>query len=110
MPTKPAPTAQPVVTWDIATLERELSDGYVYTAHWTVSSTLDEFSAGAYGSIGFERPEEELIPFEQLSKEQVLGWVKEKLGAEQVAATEAALASQIAEQQAPQKANGLPWA
>jgi hypothetical protein len=110
MATKSTPAPQPVVTWDIANLEREVSDGYVYTAHWTVSSTLGEFSAGAYGSVGLERPEGDLIPFDQLSKEQVVGWVKEKLGAEQVAATEAALASQIAEQQAPKKASGLPWA
>jgi len=100
----------PVITWDIANLERELSDGYVYTAHWTVSSALGEFSAGAYGSIGFERPDDELIPFEDLTKEQVLDWVKDKLGAEQVETIEAGLASQIAQQQAPQKASGLPWA
>jgi hypothetical protein len=103
--TTTAPT--PVITWDIANLERETSDGYVYTAHWAASSTLGEFSAGAYGSVGFERPEEDLIPFEQLTKDQVLGWVKDKLDTDQI---EAALASQIAEQQAPQKASGTPWA
>jgi hypothetical protein len=107
MATKSTPAPQPVITWDIANLEREVSDGYVYTAHWTVSSTLDEFSAGAYGSVGLERPAGELIPFDQLSKEQVVEWVKEKLD---VPAIEAALASQIAEQQEPKQASGLPWA
>jgi hypothetical protein len=107
MATQSTPAPQPVITWDIANLEREVSDGYVYTAHWTASSTLGEFSAGAYGSVGLERPDGTLIPFDQLSKEQVVGWVKDKLD---VPAIEAALASQIAEQQAPKQASGLPWA
>ena len=50
-------------TWKVSQLERESSDGYVFTAHWTVNATETvedkTYSAGAYGSIGFERPEEE---------------------------------------------------
>lgn len=96
-------------TWNIANLERETSDGYVYTAHWTLSATDGEYSAGAYGSLGLERPEEELIPYEELTKEIVIGWIKEKLGEEQVESMESALQTQIDEQKAPTKASGLPW-
>jgi hypothetical protein len=106
----PAPAPQPVITWAIANLERETSDGYVYTVHWTVQAQLDEYAASAYGSVGLERPDDEMIPFADLTPELVIDWAKEKLGDEQVAAIEASLASQIAEQQAPQKATGLPWA
>ena len=96
-------------TWAIANLERETADGFVYTAHYTVNATDGEaYSAGAYGSIGFERPEE-LIPFDDLTQEIVIEWVKEKLGEEQVEKVETALESQIDEKRAPTKASGTPW-
>ena len=97
-------------TWNIANLERETDDGFVFTAHYTVSAADGTYSAGAYGSIGFERPES-LIPFADLTEEQVIGWVKEALGGdEKVAEIEAALQSQINEQRTPTKASGMPWA
>jgi hypothetical protein len=96
-------------TWGIANLERETSDGYVFTAHWTLSATDGDHTAGSYGSIGFERPEGNLIPFENLTKELVIQWVQEKLGEEQVTSMEAALQAQIDEQKAPSKESGVPW-
>lgn len=96
-------------TWKIAQLEREVEDGYVFTAHYTVDAKDGTYSAGAYGSIGLERPEGEMIPFAELTEEVVVGWVKEKLGEEAVANVEAALQSQLDEQRQPTKAAGLPW-
>lgn len=99
-------------TWAIAQLERHTADGIVYTAHWTVNAEGTEGgTAGAYGSIGLEAPAEgdTPIPFEELTQEVVVGWVKDKLGEEQVASTEAALAAQIAEQLFPVKMSGVPW-
>ena len=97
-------------TWGISTLERETSDGFVFTAHYTVNATDGEaYSAGAYGSVGFERPET-LIPYDNLSLETVIGWVKEAIGGEEkVAQVEAALKAQIDEKRQPTKANGVPW-
>ena len=96
-------------TWKIAQLERETADGYVYTAHYTVTAEDGTYSAGAYGSIGLERPET-LVPFADLTEEVVIGWVKEKLGGdEKVAEIEAALQAQLDEQAAPTKASGTPW-
>lgn len=97
-------------TWKIAQLERETADGYVYTAHYTVDAKDDVYSAGAYGSIGFERPEGELIPFSDLTEELVVGWVQEQLTEEKVSEVEAALQAQLDEQASPTKAAGLPWA
>jgi hypothetical protein len=96
-------------TWSINQLERELSDGYVYTAHWTVQAVDGEYSSGSYGSIGLERPETELIAFEDLTKEIVIGWVKDKLGEESVTSIEESLLSQIEAKRTPTTANGLPW-
>jgi hypothetical protein len=97
------------VTWKIANLERETEDGFVFTAHYTVTADDGTYTSGAYGSIGFERPDN-LIPFSQLTEETVVGWVKEKFGEEKVTEIEAALQSQIDEQKRPTKAAGVPWA
>ena len=97
-------------TWAIANLERETDDGFVFTAHYTVSAADGTYSSSAYGSIGFERPEN-LVPFADLTEEQMIGWVKEALGGdEKVAEIETALQSQINEQRTPTKASGTPWA
>lgn len=100
-------------TWSIANLERHTGDGIVYTAHHTVNATDGVYSAGAYGSVGFEAPAEgdTVIPYSELTLETVIGWVQEKLGgAEKVDEIHAALDTQILEQRQPTKASGLPWA
>lgn len=96
-------------TWGIANLERETSDGYVYTVHYTVAATDGTHNASSYGSVGLQRPEGELIPFANLTSEIVIDWVKDYFGAEKVAEIEAGLEAQIAEQETPSKATGLPW-
>ena len=97
-------------TWNIAQLERETTDGYVYTAHWTVNATEivedKTYTASSYGSIGLERPEEDLIPFEDLTEELIVSWVQEKLDVE---THETSLQSQIDEQKTPSKLSGVPW-
>lgn len=97
-------------TWGINTLERETDDGFVFTAHYTVNANDGTYSSGAYGSIGFERPEN-LIPYSELDEATVIDWVKEALGGdEKVAEIESALQAQIDEQHNPTKAAGVPWA
>jgi hypothetical protein len=94
-------------TWNIAQLERETSDGYVFTVHYTIDANDGTYNAGGYGSIGLERPETDLIPFADLTKDLVINWVKEKLG--NATEIEAALQLQLDEQHAPTKALGMPW-
>jgi hypothetical protein len=93
----------------IGNLERETGDGYVYTAHYTVSAKSAAYSAGAYGSIGFERPDS-LIPYSDLTEAIVVQWVKDALTEEKVEQIEEALQNQLDEQAAPTKAAGVPWA
>jgi hypothetical protein len=101
-----APTT--VFTWRIANLERETADGFVMTAHYTISAEDGTYSSGAYGSLGFERPDK-LIPFADLTEEMVIGWVKDNFGAEKVTEIEAALQKQLDEQRHPTQAAGVPW-
>lgn len=96
-------------TWAVANLERETADGYVYTVHYTVSANDGTYSAGAYGSLGLERPEGELIPFADLTEGTCVQWVKDALGEEKVQGVLDALQGQLDEQRQPTKASGLPW-
>ena len=97
-------------TWAIANLERETSDGYVFTAHWVVNAKDDTYSAGAYGSLGLKRPESELIPFADLTESIVVQWVLEAIGEEKVASICETLQNQLDKQRAPSTAAGVPWA
>ena len=105
----PAATPTTTFTWSINTLERETDDGFVFTAHYTVNASDEAYSSGAYGSIGFQRPDN-LIPYADLTEETVIGWVKDQFGEEKVAEIEGALQAQLDEQRAPSKQSGLPWA
>lgn len=98
------------VTWHVAQLERETADGYVFTVHYTVDANDGTYSAGAYGSIGLERPEGELIPYADLTEGDVIQWVKDKFGPEKVTEIVDALQAQLDQQRQPTTASGLPWA
>lgn len=98
-------------SWNIANMERTLSDGIVYTIHYTIDAFDGTYRSGAYGSIGLEAPEKDAaIPYGDLTKEIVLGWLFEKLGDDKKTEVEAALQQQIEEQKSPTKGAGVPWA
>ena len=97
-------------TWAIANLERHTADGIVFSVHYTVAANDGTYASSAYGSIGLEQPEGNVIPYADLTPELVIGWVQDKLGGdEKVAEIEAALQAQLDEQAAPTKAAGVPW-
>ena len=96
-------------TWAVANLERETADGYVFVCHYTIAANDGTYSSSAYGSVGFERPDN-LVPYSELDEPTVIGWVQEALGGdEKVQEIEAALQAQIDEQRHPSKAAGVPW-
>ena len=64
-------------TWGIAQMERHTADGIVFTVHYTVAANDGTYSSSAYGSIGLEQPEGEVIPYADLTPEIVIGWVQD---------------------------------
>ena len=97
------------IEWKIEQMDRQTSNGLVTTVHWRANASEDSYSATSYGSVGLTAGQS-LIPFADLTKEVVIGWVKDKLGEETVTATEEGLAAQIESQKAPVSASGLPAA
>jgi len=93
------------ITYTIAQLDRQTSDGLVTTAHWRVDAVDGEHTAGSYGTVGFERGDT-FIAYDSLTEAQVIAWVKDKLDVE---AIEASLQAQIDAQKTPVTATGVPW-
>jgi hypothetical protein len=93
------------VTWKISTLDREVSNGFVTTAHWTATAVDGEHSASAYATVSWAEGTP-TIPYANLTEATVLNWVWESVDKE---ATEASLAAQIALLKNPVKATGTPW-
>ena len=94
----------------ISQLDRQTTDGFVTTVHWTATQTDGEYSASTYSTASFAKEDGvNLIPYEDLTPEDVVRWVKESLGEDGVAAIDLALANNIALQKAPLVATGTPW-
>lgn len=93
-------------TWTISTLDRRTSDGFVTTAHWTATAVDGDHTASIYSTCSWSDGSSS-IDYSSLTEQQVLEWVWAS-GVDK-AATEAALAVQIAEQKAPKQAHGVPW-
>ena len=93
-------------TWGVAQMERHTADGIVFTVHYTVGANDGTYSSSAYGSIGLEQPEGDVIPYADLTPEIVIGWVQDKLNVEEI---EAALQAQLDQQRTPTTAAGVPW-
>ena len=104
-------------TWSIKQLDCKPQVGnisdYVVTAHWTLIGTDGTYTGSAYGSISFKEDSDktDYIPYDQLTSEQVIGWVKSVLGETKVAELEANIDTQIADQISPPIITPkLPWA
>jgi hypothetical protein len=102
--------------WGIVQLdaypEKDGLTDVVFTVHWTLNGDDGEGHTGsAYGSVGVTLDEGGgYTPFAELTQEQVVGWVQESLGEEQVASLESGIANQIEQQINPTVVTpALPW-
>jgi hypothetical protein len=103
--------------WNVVSLdaypEKDGMIDCVFCAHWTLNGDDGEGHTGyAYGSVGVTLDEgSAYTPYAELTKEQVIGWVKNSLGSEQVSSLETSVASQIEQQINPTVVTPpLPWA
>jgi len=98
-------------TWEVNTLQRELSDGYVNKVIYRVKGTDGTYETRATGEVDLEKPET-LIPYKDLTQDTVISWVKAKLEAQEsgtVAKIEAAIDENINLQKTPTHGTGTPW-
>ena len=95
----------------INTLDRNATDGGVIVVHWTVTKTNGDLTASSYGTEGFtpDPTSSTFKPYEQLTKEDVIGWLNDRWGDEGMAAKEAALDTQLNTLKNPPVMSGTPW-
>lgn len=94
------------IEWNVVNMERKADNGFVVTVHYTVTTVDGEVTASTYGTVGYTQEADNFTPFEQLTKDQVVGWVQTSLDKD---AVEASLASQIEALKNPVQESGLPW-
>ena len=94
------------IEWNVVNMERKTDNGFVVTVHYTVNAVDGEVTASTYGTVGYTQEADSFTPFEQLTKDQVVGWVQTSLDKD---AVEASLASQVEALKNPVQESGLPW-
>ena len=106
-------------TWSInePNVKSDKSDGFITELVYRVDG-VDDVTNTTYrstGSVPFVKPSSlpsEFTAFESVTKTQAIAWVKAALGSDQVAATEANIATQIGLIDTPTEKLGAPtsWA
>ena len=100
-------------TWEINTLERDLSDGYVTKVIYRVKGISDSVEkARATGEVIFTKPSSlpsDFVAFDKLTSSTVLGWVTTSLGTDAVTSIETNLEAEVTEAITPTIATGVPW-
>lgn len=96
------------LVWKIEQLERTIENGCVFRVSWSLKAIENDYIGYTFGMVNLEPPDE-LIPFEDLTEEIVLSWVKDQLGEDRVQELETYVCDEVARQKEPVVANGLPW-
>ena len=102
-------------TWEINTLERDVSDGFVTKVIYRVKGLSDSVEKSRLtGEVTFTKPDSlpsDFVAFASLDASTVLGWVKAAINASDtnVAAMETTLEAQVNEVLTPTTASGVPW-
>ena len=94
--------------WNCKTVDvypsRDENTDVVYNVHWRItgedSETLTTSTAIGTQVLNTDSISE-FTPFDELTNEVVVGWIKDAMGEEQVKAIEDSIASQIAELENP---------
>lgn len=108
------------LTWNVVQMDVRKQEGaeqdVVYQIHWTLdaSTTVDgkPETSQIYGSVGVKYdPEAPFIPYDQITKDEAIAWVKEVMGQEQTAKTEATAIRYLNDKLNPPVVTPpLPWA
>ena len=100
-------------TWQVNTMERDLSDGHVNKVIYRVIGKDGETEKDrATGEVTFTKPESlpsDFVAYDKLDEATVLGWVKTAIGTDGVAAIEKSLEDNIALINTPVTATGKPF-
>ena len=92
--------------WNISETNYETANGFITTAHWQCTAVDGEYTASIYATCSWADGTP-TIPYASVTMQEVLDWCWTS-GVDK-AATESALAANIALQKNPVTATGTPW-
>lgn len=101
--------------WKILNLKREVDNGLVIEVTYVMNFKLQGESDRKIGLIKLEGDENDpnFIPFEELTEEIVLDWVKSELGQEEIdnikTQYQTRLEERVYKKLNPEYLDGLPW-
>ena len=101
--------------WTIADLRRYPENGLVFNVTYIINFTLEDIEDRLVGRLQLEgnSEDENFIPFEELTEEVVIGWVKETLGEEEIeeiySNMETILEEKLERKNNPPFLGGRPW-
>ena len=100
-------------TWQVNTMERDLSDGHVNKVIYRVKGMDGETEKDrATGEVNFTKPSSlpsDFVAYDKLDEATVLGWVKTSIGTDGVTAIEKVIDDNIAIINTPVTATGKPF-
>ena len=104
------------VTWKIEQMEcypkYNTFNDVVFTVHWRVNAQEEQCHATNYGTVNLTISDEidSFVPYNELTQEQVIQWVKNTMGETAVANIEQNVIDQINKQKNPTVVvPTLPW-
>ena len=86
--------------------------GFVVRAFWTFTGSDSGVSASLSGVSEFTQPGDPFTPYDQLTQDQVIGWVQASLGPQEIAGMETSINANIQSQLSPPpipEPQPLPW-
>jgi len=98
--------------WSIVDLERRADSGMVIAAHWKLTAGEWPRTVHLQGAVMLPPKDpmnKSFIPFENLTEDVILNWVKAQLGKEQVLELETSVQRQLENLNNPDIVKGLPW-
>ena len=102
-------------TWSVVQMdaypEADGETDVVFSVHWTLTGTDGTYTGSVYGSQSVTTDlDAPFTAYADLTQQQVISWVKDAMGADQVASLEANVAQQISDQITPPVVTpALPW-
>ena len=94
-------------SWGLANTDYDLSDGFVHTAHYTVTRVDGSYSVSSYGSCSLTKPDT-LTDRTDLTTADIIADVKTVLGSDAVKVIEDGLELQISEEKTPTQGSFVP--
>jgi hypothetical protein len=101
-------------TWSIDSLpnypEKDGETDVIFQVNWTLTGIDGQYTASEKGATGLDfRPDTPFTPYNQLTKEQIIGWVSSAMSEETLNLYKGWITDNI-EQQKNQQISPLPWA